>query len=317
VLDGVSFTLPPGRCLAVVGESGSGKSTIIRAVLGLLGPTGGEISGSIRLAGEELVGRHPAELAAVRGKRVALVMQNPSTALNPMRTVGTQLIEPMRRHLGLSAAEARARAVELLGRVHVPDAERRMRAYPFELSGGMAQRVCVALALTGRPEVLLADEPTSSLDTTVSVEILDLLDELRATTGMAMLLVSHSLDVVAQRADDVLVLHAGRVAEVAPAATLFGTPAMPYTRALLAAAPRLANPPHTRLPTLPAGPGPLALQLPGCGFAPRCERADPDCHTSRPPLAPVRAGHEVACWHPVLEDGRTSLRSSEVPVTQA
>ena len=178
-------------------------------------------------------------------------MQQPTTALNLMRTIGAQLTEPMRLHLRISDREARRTALELLGRVAVPDAQRRLAQYPFELSGGLAQRVCIALALSCRPTVLLADEPTSSLDTTVAAEVLDLVDDLKRSMRLAVLLVSHSLDLVASRADDVLVLHAGRIAELAPAAALFSRARMPYKQALLAAMPRLANPSHTRLSTLP------------------------------------------------------------------
>jgi peptide/nickel transport system permease protein len=215
-----------------------------------------------------------------------------------MRTIGAQLTEPMRLHLGLRERDARAAAVELLERVVVSDAAHRMRDYPFQLSGGLAQRVCIALALSCRPTVLLADEPTSSLDTTVAAEVLDLLEELKRSMGLAVLLVSHSLDLVASRADDVLVLHAGRIAERSPVAALFARPQMPYTQALLAAMPRLANPSHTRLSTLPMGLGTLALLAPGCAFAPRCQRADDRCRADVPPLVSGADGAAVACWHP-------------------
>ena len=300
VLAGVDLDARPGRTIAIVGESGSGKSTLIRAMLGLLPANGSVTMGAVHLDGQPLT---PATMATARGRRIALVMQNPTRALNPMRTVGAQLSDPMRHHLGLDARAARRRAVELLDRVAVPEPARRLDQYPFQLSGGLAQRVCIALALSCDPEILLADEPTASLDSTVAAEVLSLLDELKRTLGLAVVLVSHSLDLVGAWADEVVVLHGGRVVETGPTSTVLGRAAMPYTRALLEAAPKLQNSPHTRLAAMPSDIGSLGLAAPGCSFAPRCRHASERCAVEIPPLAPIgdppgHPEHRVACWHP-------------------
>ncbi|MBY0336254.1 MAG: ABC transporter ATP-binding protein, partial [Acetobacteraceae bacterium] len=241
-VDGVSFAVQPGRTLAIVGESGCGKSITSLAIMGLLADNA-VVGGSIRLDGEALT---PERQRAARGGRMAMIFQEPMTSLNPAFTSGEQVAEALRVHEGLDAKAAMERAVAMLERVRIPDAARRARQYPHQLSGGMRQRVMIAIALACRPRLLIADEPTTALDVTVQAQILALLDELKRETGAAVLLITHDLGVVADHADEVLVMYAGRVAERAPAATLFAAPQHPYTVGLLAAAPRLAGP-RTRL----------------------------------------------------------------------
>ncbi|HVX21232.1 MAG TPA: ABC transporter ATP-binding protein [Acidimicrobiales bacterium] len=297
-VDGVSFTLDRGRTVGVVGESGSGKTVLARTVMGLLGGPG--VSGSVRFEGVELVGAPPKALRSLWGARIAMVFQDPMTSLNPVMRIGRQITEPLRLHLGMDRDEARATALSLLGQVGIPSPEARYRSYPGQLSGGMRQRVMIAIAVACAPRLLLADEPTTGLDATVQAQILDLLAGMAAERRMAMVLVSHDLGVVATRTDHIVVMYAGRVVEQAPTRTLFSATAMPYTEALLRSIPRLADPSHTRLAAIDGRPPDPVDRPPGCPFAPRCRYARDLCHRQAPPLvAAETAAHRYACWFPL------------------
>jgi peptide/nickel transport system ATP-binding protein len=295
-VDGVSFALWPGRTLAIVGESGCGKSATSLAVMGLLAGNA-RVSGRMRLDGKVLDA--PAQRAA-RGRDMAMIFQEPMTSLNPAFTAGEQVAEALRIHEGLPAQAAMSRAIEMLERVRIPEAARRARQYPHQLSGGMRQRVMIAIALACRPRLLIADEPTTALDVTVQAQILALLDELKRETGTAVVLVTHDLGVVADHADDVLVMYAGRVAEAAPADRLFARPEHPYTIGLLGAAPRL-DARRARLASIPGTVPDLLHPPPGCRFAPRCPFAVAECQAAPPPLRELEAGHFAACIRAPLE----------------
>ena len=281
-----------------------------RSILGLVSaPLVADVPGRILYAGIDVRLLDDAGLDRIRGRRIAMVFQDPMTSLDPVQRVGRQLMEPMRVHLGYSKSEARGRAVELLTAVGVPDPARRLKAYPHELSGGLRQRVAIAIALSCDPDILIADEPTSSLDVTVQAQLLDLLDELRRERRLAVLLITHDLAVVAGRADRVAVMYAGRIVEQGPTAAVIGTPRMPYTRALLDAVPRVTDAAHTRLTAIAGQPPVLIGEGPGCAFAARCTRVDDRCRAERPALeGPVSGrsqpdgavGHLVACWHPLV-----------------
>ena len=288
-VDHVSFAVLPGRTLAIVGESGCGKSATSLAVMGLLAANG-DASGAVRLAGRSLDARGQ---RAARGREMAMIFQEPMTSLNPAFTAGAQVAEALRVHEGLSHRAAMARAVAMLERVRIPEPQRRAAQYPHQLSGGMRQRVMIAIALACRPKLLIADEPTTALDVTVQAQILGLLDELKRETGTAVVLVTHDLGVVRDHADDVLVMYAGRVAESAAAAQLFARPEHPYTIGLLGAAPRLDGR-QARLVSIPGTVPDLLRPPPGCRFAPRCPFAIEACGTS-PPLREVGPGHRAAC----------------------
>jgi peptide/nickel transport system ATP-binding protein len=309
-VDGVGFDVAPGEVLAVVGESGCGKSVTSLAVMGLLPPTAG-VTGSVRLRGRELLGAGERELRGVRGSELSMIFQEPMTSLNPVLTVGRQISEVLRRHRALNQKQAAERAVELLDLVGIPAPRQRAREYPHQLSGGMRQRVMIAIAVACDPAVLIADEPTTALDVTVQAGVLGVLTSLRERLGMAIVLITHDLGVVAHTADRVLVMYAGRAVEQAPADELFAAPSHHYTRGLLDAVPRPdTGRPASRTPSAQGAPGerPRLREIPGmvpslthqpdrCTFAPRCARADQRCLGSRPPLA--GDGHAVACWHPV------------------
>jgi peptide/nickel transport system ATP-binding protein len=301
---GVDFDLHAGRTLGVVGESGSGKSVTALAVMGLL-PEYAAVSGSITLDGRELLGLDDRQLSAVRGRELGMVFQDPSSSLTPIFSVGRQIVEALQIHRHLDRAAAWKRAVELLDLVGIPDAAARARSFPHEFSGGMRQRVVIAMAIANDPKVIIADEPTTALDVTVQAQILDVLALARAETGAALLLVTHDLGVVAGTADDVLVVYAGRPVEKAPVDELFARPRMPYTIGLLGAVPRVDT--AARAPLVPIrGNPPLPIDLPpGCPFAPRCPIAVARCTDGEPPLAPVSSGHEVACIRAEeITDGR-------------
>ena len=304
-VDHVSFALQPGRCLGIVGESGSGKTQTCLAIAGLL-PREARVSGSIRLRGRELVGAARADYDTLRGKQLAMVFQDPMTALTPHLTVGSQLCEVLAVHEGMRGAAARRRAIEIMERVRIPDPQRRFDMYPFELSGGMRQRVMIALALILRPALVLADEPTTALDVTVQAEIIATFRAVIEHTGTALLLVTHDLGVVAGVCDEVMVMYAGRSVEQAPVTPLFATPAHPYTRALLGCLPRADRPRGERMVAIPGQPPDLAALPAGCAFAPRCPQLVDRCRREAPVLA-VLAGdpsppaaaadvRTVACW---------------------
>jgi oligopeptide/dipeptide ABC transporter ATP-binding protein len=292
-VDGLDLDLQAHECLGVVGESGSGKTQLLLALLGLCGPQA-RVAGSVRYRGEELVGAAPARLAAIRGRRIAMVFQEPMSALNPYLTIATQLTEAARHHLGLGRRAALARAAELLTTVQIDAPARRLRQYPHELSGGMRQRVMVAMALMCDPEILLLDEPTTALDVTIQAQVLELLRTVRARTGVATLFVTHDLGVVAAIADRVAVMYAGRMVEQAPVRDLYATPRHPYTAGLLRSLPRLDLPVPARLPSIPGQPPDLAQLSAGCAFAPRCPLAHAACATAVP-LRPLPGARQVAC----------------------
>ncbi|MBM3572546.1 MAG: ABC transporter ATP-binding protein [Alphaproteobacteria bacterium] len=301
-VDGVSFQLGRGETLGIVGESGCGKSVTALSILGLIPrDTGRIVGGSIRLDGQALTTLGDHELRQLRGRRIAMIFQEPMTSLNPVLTVGVQVAENAVRHLGLSWSAAMARAVDMLRLARVPDAERRVHDYPHQLSGGMRQRVMIAIALACDPEVLIADEPTTALDVTIQAQILDLMMELQAKTGTAIILITHDLAVVAETTERVLVMYAGRKVEEAPVAELFRNPLHPYTRGLMSARPRLdADSEEQGLrPRLQEIPGIVpALNRPirGCAFAPRCGHATERCRGEPPQLSEPVSGHAVACW---------------------
>jgi peptide/nickel transport system ATP-binding protein len=304
-LDGVGFSVRRGETVGVVGESGSGKSVTALAVLGLLPAAARVTAGRAVFGGLDLLRASPRQLEECRGREVSMIFQNPRTALNPIRTVGRQIIDVLERHGGVAGVDAgtrgkhaRARAVELLARVKIPDPERRFGAYPFELSGGMCQRVMIALALACSPSLLIADEPTTGIDVTTQATILDLLRELGARSSMATVLITHDLGVVAERCDRIVVMHAGHVVETAPAAELFARPRHPYTARLIASTPR----PGAKLADLMPIPGSvpdLRRALPPCRYRTRCDRARPDCDAGPLPRLEVAALHRVACHHPL------------------
>ena len=293
VLRGIDLELRAGECLGVVGESGSGKSQLLLALLGLSGP-GARLSGSARLGGQELVDASPALLGAVRGRRIALVFQDALSALNPYLRIGAQLAEVLRHHLGMGRAAAQARATELLALVQVDEPAQRLRQYPHELSGGMRQRVLLALSLACEPEVLLLDEPTTALDVTVQAQLMALLRSLRASTGVSMVFVTHDLGLLAGIADRVAVLYAGRIVEEAPAGQLYARPLHPYTGGLLRSLPLLDRPLPARLPSIPGQPPEPGTQPAGCAFAPRCPLVEPRCQAQPPERH--EAGARVACF---------------------
>ena len=301
-VDHVSYDLHAGEVLAVVGESGCGKSVTSMAVMGLLPPTA-HITGSIRLGGRELAGADDKAYGRIRGKDMAMIFQEPMTSLNPVLTIGRQIGEVLRRHQGLNKKEARARAVELLDLVGIPAPAQRVDEYPHQLSGGMRQRVMIAIAVACDPSVLIADEPTTALDVTVQAGILEVLQSLRERLGTAIVLITHDLGVVADIADRVLVMYAGRPVEQAPVDELFATPRHPYTRGLLSAVLRPGQA-KERLPEIPGLVPSLDEQPDACTFAPRCARADDTCAASRPGFKAVTADagadatHRAACWHP-------------------
>ena len=293
-LRNVSFTIDRGETVGLIGESGCGKSITALALMGLL-PEGATVTGSIRLDGRELVGLDEGTLCTLRGRRIGMVFQEPMTALNPLHTVGHQIAESLRLHLKVSASEARQRALQLLERVRVPQAARRLDAYPHQLSGGQRQRVVIAIALACGPDLLIADEPTTALDATVQREVLELIGDLVAERGMGLLLISHNLAVVARTVRRLMVMYGGIVAEAGPTEGVFDRLAHPYTRALFESRPRLGLPRGTRLATI-AGRVPELADLPaGCPFADRCERVIDACRQAMPPPITVAAAHQARC----------------------
>ena len=296
-VDGVSFSVAAGETLAIVGESGSGKSVTALSIMRLLPARVGRIAaGSIRLHGRELTTLPDAEMRAVRGRHIGMIFQEPMTSLNPVHTVGAQIGEVVRCHEGLGRDQAQAHAVEMLSLVGIAEPRRRAGNFPHELSGGMRQRVMIAMALACRPSVLIADEPTTALDVTIQAQMLDLMEDLQAKLGMALVFITHDLGVVAQLADRVIVMYAGQVVEAGPVADLFARPRMPYTAGLLASIPRLGRSLHgRRLHAIP-GQVPTAAQLPaGCRFSTRCGHVEPHCVTTLPGLETVAPQHEVRC----------------------
>ncbi len=303
-VDEVSFTVGRGEVLAIVGESGCGKSITALSLMRLVpSPPGRIAAGAVRLEGRDLLALDEDAMRGVRGNAISMIFQEPMTSLNPVMTVGAQIAETLTIHQGMGGGAAFDRAVEMLRLVRIPEPEQRARAYPHQLSGGMRQRAMIAMALACRPKVLIADEPTTALDVTIQAQILDLLMQLREETGTAVILITHDLGVVAETAQRVVVMYAGRKIEEAPVEALFEAPLHPYTVGLLASVPRLASldpgaVPPERLQEIP-GMVPALSGLPaGCAFAPRCPRADAQCRAAYPPFREHRAGHSASCWHP-------------------
>jgi len=293
-VDGVSFTLQPGEIVGMVGESGSGKTLTCMALMGLIGDANAVMTGSIRFEGRELLGQPAQEWRRLRGNRVAMIFQDPMTALTPVYTVGWQIAEQIRAHQAVSARAAWARAIELLGEMGMPDPRAQARRYPHQMSGGMRQRAVIAMALSCNPSLLIADEPTTALDVTVQAQILQLLLRLRKDCGSSILLITHDMGVVAEIADRVMVMYAGRVVERGGRDALFAAPGHPYTMGLLDSIPPMHGARAARLPSI-AGSPPLLTQLPiGCAFQPRCRFAHDRC-IDEPGLI-ARGGQEMACW---------------------
>ena len=296
-VDGASFSLTGGETLAIVGESGSGKSVTALSIMRLLPARSGRITGgSIRLRGRELTSLSEEEMRGVRGKEIGMIFQEPMTSLNPVHTVGAQIEEVLIQHERVSAREARDRAVDLLGTVGISEPSRRADNYPHEMSGGMRQRAMISMALACSPSLLIADEPTTALDVTIQAQILDLMDELQARLGMAIIFITHDLGVVAQTARQVVVMYAGQVVETGPVAEIFGRPRMPYTAGLIASIPRLgASRREQRLKTIPGNVPSLTEFGAGCRFVARCPHARASCADVSPTLEHVSGGHQVRC----------------------
>jgi oligopeptide/dipeptide ABC transporter ATP-binding protein len=300
-VDGVSYELKSGETLGVVGESGCGKSVTALSILRLIAnPPGRIVGGAIRFEGRNLLELSESEMEKIRGNDISMIFQEPMTSLNPLFTVGWQISEAIALHQGLSKRDAWYKAVEMLRRVQMPEAERRAHAYPHQLSGGMRQRVMIAMALSCNPKVLIADEPTTALDVTIQAQILDLMRDLQETLGTAIILITHDMGVVAENADRVVVMYAGRKVEEAAANELFDNPGHPYTKGLLGSIPHLDTAAHSRRTRLNEIKGmvPSLFNLPaGCSFAPRCNLATDQCRATAPPLEQHRPAHWVACWH--------------------
>jgi oligopeptide/dipeptide ABC transporter ATP-binding protein len=313
-VQGVSLTLDQGKTLGIVGESGSGKTVLSRAIMGLLPRATTTQTGSVRYDGTELLNAPNDDLRKLWSTHIAMVFQDPMTSLNPVQRIGHQITEPLRIHLKLSKSEAKETALSLLMQVGIPSPVERYEAYPFELSGGMRQRVMIAIALACAPRLLMADEPTTGLDVTVQAQILDLLGQLQRERDMAMILVTHDLGVVATRTDEIIVMYAGNVVERAPTNVLFKSMAMPYTEALLKSTPRIGEPSHTRLTAIEGRPPDLLNPPKGCPFSPRCPYAQDRCHVEKPPLVEAEPGHSYACWFPLTSADPAAASPQPDPV---
>ncbi len=293
---GISFAIDKGATLALVGESGSGKSMTALSIMRLVPPPGFIRSGQVILEGTDLLSLSEEAMRAVRGSRISMVFQEPMTSLNPVLRIGDQVVEPLMLHRKMSRKAAAEEGAELLRKVGIPSAGDRMADYPHQLSGGMRQRVMIAMALACKPALLIADEPTTALDVTIQAQILELIDDLRTTTDMGILLITHDLGIVAERSDHTCVMYAGRIVESADSGELFRNPRHPYTMALLASLPQNAEP-GKPLATLSGQAPDIAATLPGCGFCPRCPVALPHCGQQLPELKAVAPGHLVRCWN--------------------
>jgi peptide/nickel transport system ATP-binding protein len=310
-VDGVTFTLERGKALGIVGESGSGKTVLSRTIMGLLPRRSTQLSGSVRFAGKEILGLHPKQMRGVWGKEMAMIFQDPMTSLNPLMKIGKQIEEPLRNHLDMPKDAATATAIRLLQDVRIPEAERRLEQYPHELSGGMRQRVMIAIAMACGPTMLFADEPTTALDVTVQAQILDLLQDQRRDRNMSVILVTHDLGVVAGHTDEIAVMYGGKLVEKASTRRLFAAMKMPYTEALLQSIPKLEDVSHTRLAVIPGRPPDLVNPPRGCRFAPRCPYAQPKCQEEEPPLVTAAddASHSYACWYPVGSPEQVEIKA--------
>lgn len=299
-VDGVSLSVERGKTLGVVGESGSGKTVLSRSIMRLHTADNVKMTGSVIYDGEDILAKSTKQMRAYWGVEMAMVFQDPMTSLNPVVRVGRQMTEHVRHHLKVSKSEAKETAIELLRSVRIPEPESRFSNYPHEMSGGMRQRVCIAIALACGPKMLFADEPTTALDVTVQHQILNLLGQQQSERFMTMIMVTHDLGVVAGRTDEIAVMYAGKVVEKAPTKALFADMRHPYTEALLRSIPKVEEPKHTRLSAISGRPPDLVNPPSGCAFSPRCPYARPRCFEEAPPLvAASTPGHEFACWTPV------------------
>ncbi len=303
-VNGLSFSLQAGETLGIVGESGSGKSVTALSIMRLLSRNATVTSDGITFNGEDLTAKTEAQMRKIRGHQIAMIFQDPMTSLNPVLTVGEQIAEAVRLHLGYSRAESRIKAIEMLKKVRIPSAERRIDDYPHQFSGGMRQRVMIGMALSCNPQVLIADEPTTALDVTIQAQILELMNEMQRETGAAIILITHDLGVVAEVCKNVLVMYGGNLVEYGTADQIFAEPKMPYTQGLLASLPRLDDNTHRRLQPIKGQPPNLLNLPPGCAFAPRCAQRMPVC--AQPVhLYEFEGGHEARCW---LYDGKVPCR---------
>ena len=312
-VDGVSFQLERGKVLGIVGESGSGKSVTAYSIMQILASTGKITGGSVKLDGQELVGAGEKVMRTVRGNRISIIFQDPMTSLNPTYTIGHQLMEAILLHTGRNRQQAQARAVEMLRLVNVNEPEKRMKQYPYELSGGMRQRVMIAMALACEPDILIADEPTTALDVTIQAQILDLMKDLQRQLGMAIIMITHDLGVVAQLCDEVVVMYAGSICEQGTADEIFYNPRHEYTRGLMRSIPTAQNN-GQRLEPIAGTPIDLLNMPAGCPFAPRCDAAMKICLSQRPERMQINDDHAAACWMNVkkgVEDGTITLEGGE------
>lgn len=299
-VDGVTFSLDRGKALGIVGESGSGKTVLSRTIMGLL-PSTAVLSGSVKFAGQEILGLDAKQMRHLWGREMSMVFQNPMVSLNPLMKIGKQIIEPLQIHLGMDKTNAVATAERLLRDVRIPEPDKRLGQFPHELSGGMRQRVMIAIALACGPTLLFADEPTTALDVTVQAQILELIGEQRKDRNMSVILVTHDLGVVAGHTDEIAVMYGGRLVEKATTRELFANMKMPYTKSLMRSIPKLEDPSHTRLLTIPGRQPDLVNPPKGCRFAPRCAYARDKCVQHEPPLvvSDTSSEHFYACWYPV------------------
>ncbi len=294
-VNGLSFSIDAGQTLGIVGESGSGKSVTSLSIMRLIQRPGSIASGAIRFNGQDLLAKSEAEMRAIRGRDIAMIFQDPMTSLNPVLTIGEQIAEAVRLHLGMNRRQAREKAIEMLAKVRIPAPEKRFDDYPHQFSGGMRQRVMIAMALSCNPKLLIADEPTTALDVTIQAQILELMNEMQRETGAAIMMITHDLGVVAGVCKNVLVMYAGNMVEYGPADRIFDHPAMPYTQGLLTSLPRLDERERGRLQPIPGQP-PNLLRLPaGCAFAPRCSHVMPVC-AQTVPLVDLGDGQKTRCW---------------------
>ena len=315
-VDGVSFTLDHGKVLGIVGESGSGKSVTAYSIMQILAPTGKIVGGSVKLDGQELVGADEKVMRSVRGNRVSIIFQDPMTSLNPTYTIGHQLMEAILLHTKRKRREARERALEMLKLVNVNEPEKRLKQYPYELSGGMRQRVMIAMALACEPDILIADEPTTALDVTIQAQILELMQDLQKRLGMAIIMITHDLGVVAQMCDEIVVMYAGSICEQGTADEIFYNPHHEYTKGLIRSIPTAANN-GQRLQPITGTPIDLLNMPKGCPFAPRCEAALKICLEKRPERMVINSDHYATCWMNVkaaLDAGTATLEGGEAHV---